>query len=284
MKTFEFLIHSNLVIALSAGSLSLASEVQLGWEPYLHPYLAVVFFATLADYNYHRIISLIYKPKAVLISKYTWASGHLLFLKILLVFSCTGLLISLFFAGGRNLFFLTPLAAFTLIYSLPSGIKYARYLQIKRIPGIKTLLLAIVWSSVTVFLPVINSEFTASPFQILILFAQRLTFIFAIAIPFDIRDIEYDSKNGIKTIPVIFGEKAALLISGFALLLSLAFAFISYSENQTDFVFMGYLISIIVSGIAIFSKRLQSKKYYHHGILDGSVLLHGALLIICFYF
>jgi len=283
LKFFEFLINSNLFIALSAVTLTVASQVHFGWEPRLHPYLAVVFFATLADYNFHRIISFSSRSIAVISSKYTWAARHIPLIRMILAGSCIGLLLSLFFVTYRNLIFLAPLAAVTLIYSVSNNNKYLGNLHIKQIPGIKTLLLALVWSAVTIFLPVINTANTESNLQIMILFAQRFSFIFAIAIPFDIRDMDCDSKNGIKTIPMIFGEAGALRISGFALLLSLAFALFSYSENQALPQLAGYLISIIFAGIVIFSKKLLSKRYYYHGILDGSILVQGILMIISYY-
>ena len=44
------------------------------------------------------------------------------------------------------------------------------------------------------------------------MFVHRLCFVFAITIPFDIRDLKYDSLQ-LKTIPTIFGEEKARYIA-----------------------------------------------------------------------
>ena len=48
---------------------------------------------------------------------------------------------------------------------------------------------------------------------------ERFLFVFAITIPFDIRDMEIDIKEGLKTIPVIMGKKKAMMIANILLVL-----------------------------------------------------------------
>jgi 4-hydroxybenzoate polyprenyltransferase len=47
--------------------------------------------------------------------------------------------------------------------------------------------------------------------DITLMIAKRFLFIFALAIPFDIRDLFSDRQAGLKTIPVAWGEKNAYL-------------------------------------------------------------------------
>ena len=82
---------------------------------------------------------------------------------------------------------------------------------------------------------------------------SRFLFVFAITIPFDIRDVKYDHLK-LKTIPIIVGitkAKAIAIIAIFALQLVSNYQFHNYNLN------FGYFIAIILS--CIFSSILISK-------------------------
>ena len=56
MKSFSFLIDSNIYISFAASMLAFETQIQLGMKPQLHPYVFIIFFATLFEYNIHRLI------------------------------------------------------------------------------------------------------------------------------------------------------------------------------------------------------------------------------------
>jgi 4-hydroxybenzoate polyprenyltransferase len=147
----------------------------------------------------------------------------------------------------------------------------------------KTFLIAVVWTGATVMIPVFFENKPFDHLQIMLLFAERFTFIFAIAIPFDIRDMETDSLASIRTIPIVYGEKKALNISNVALLLSLSIASFHYLDMKMVFILPAYVFSIITTFILINTKAIKNMAFYHHGILDGSILLHGLLIFVSFY-
>jgi 4-hydroxybenzoate polyprenyltransferase len=152
-----------------------------------------------------------------------------------------------------------------------------------QITGLKTILIALVWSVATVYVPVLQSMDSPDNFQTLFIFTERFAFIFAIAIPFDIRDMGDDTRNGIKTIPLAFGEKSALRITNIALLLCALIASVHYVVTDLAFIIPAFLFSILCTAYFINQKPLQTTLYYYHGILDGSILLHGILITLSFY-
>ncbi len=136
---------------------------------------------------------------------------------------------------------------------------------------------------VTLYLPVLQLETVFDPVTILLLFAERFAFIFAIAIPFDIRDMETDSRQGVKSFPIVFGSYKAEHISYFALSLSAIVSIINFYLSGLAFVFLSCIISILFSFFAINSKKLRLISFYYHGILDGCLVLYGALICLGFY-
>ncbi|MEI8046170.1 MAG: UbiA family prenyltransferase [Bacteroidota bacterium] len=283
MKVFRFLVHSNIFIAFGAVSLAMATRVQLGLKPRFDVSLSIIFFATIFDYNLHRFVTVYKNPEAKLSEKNIWSIDHWGILKMLLILSISGLIVSLLFAENRFLFALIPLGLLSFLYSVSLPGKGRNSLLFKQIPGIKTLLIALVWSAATVLLPLMQGENVFSQNQILIILAERFTFFFAIAIPFDIRDIKSDRVTGIKTIPIALGEIKALQISNLVLILFMAIASIHYWNNQTPQIIAFFLVTGTATIFVINSKKLQSISYYYHGILDGCILLFGILLCLSYF-
>ena len=284
MKALSFIIHSNILIALAALALTLATQVQLGLEPRPHLYLALIFLATLFDYNLHRYLTIYNKHEAFKIEKLKWASEHLNTFGALIILSFGGLVVVLFFLKTEVLYLLVPLALLSFLYSFPFPGKQKRNFRLLKIPGMKTFLVAFVWTGATVLVPVFFDDQSFDNLATILLFAERFTFIFAIAIPFDIRDMQTDALASLKTIPIAYGEKNAVKLSNSALLLSFSIATFHYVDAKLLFILPAYLFSIACTFLFINNKALKNVSFYHHGILDGSIILQGILIFLSYYF
>ena len=283
MKVLRFLINSNIYIALAAVSLALATEVQLGMHPRFQIYFVVVFFATLFDYNAHRFIAVYNKPEAIHMEKLQWAAENLGIVKTLLIIAASGLVISLVFVSYKTLLVLALLALLSFLYSNPFHGVHEKRFRMLSVPASKTLLIAFVWTVATVLIPLLQSGYTGNFTSVILLFAERFFFIFAIAIPFDIRDMKTDALKEIKSIPVLFGEKRALLICNSVMSLSVAIACIHYLTASMLFILPAFIISAGLTLIFINSPKLKRFPLYYHGILDGSIILHGLLISLSFF-
>jgi len=283
VKVLGFIIHSNILIALSALALTLATQVQLGMEPRAHVYLAVIFLATLFNYNLHRYLTFYRNPNADKNDKLKWVKEHLNTFVALILLSFGGLVVVLFYVKPEILYLLVLLAILSFLYSFSFPGKHKRNFRLLKIPGMKTFLIAFVWTGATVLIPVLSEDKSFGHLQIILLFAERFTFIFAIAIPFDIRDMETDAQASLSTIPIVYGEKNALNISNVALLLSLSIAIFHYLDMKMAFILPAYTLSIVTVFIFTNTKAIKDMPFYHHGILDGSILLHGLLISLSFF-
>lgn len=284
MKILSFIINTNIFLALAAVALSLATQVQLGMSPQFHAYLLVVFFSTLFDYNMHRFIFVYNKPEAFQIEKYKWDANNLNLLKILIISSFTGLGITLIFVRKEVLFIMAPLAFLSFLYSIPSLRRNKNRSGLLGLTSMKTLIIAFIWAAATVFIPVFQEGDTFTYSTLMLVFAERFAFIFAIAIPFDIRDTKPDALAGRKTIPIALGESAALKISNMALFVSTGIALFHYLGSNLAFIIPAYLLSMVCTFIFIHNKALKRLKFYYHGILDGCIFLVGVLIFLSYYF
>ncbi|MGZ3885592.1 MAG: UbiA family prenyltransferase [Bacteroidia bacterium] len=283
MRLLHFLIETNIFISLAAVLLTLETQIQLGMEPQLHPYLFIIFFATLFEYNVHRFITAITNPEALDSDKHVWVKTHLKGFYTLVAFSVSGFLISALFAKKDVLLTLAPIGVITLFYSLPVFKKEKIIFRLREIPVLKIFLISFVWSASTILLPIIQSGRSYHVMHILEMLVERFIFVFAITLPFDIRDMSADTGSGLKTIPLLIGEKNTLLCSYFLLALFALIAFFHYSGTVLAFLWPALGLSAISTMVFIGSRKLRGLRYYHYGILDGTMLLQGFLACLAYY-
>ncbi|MDR6560041.1 MULTISPECIES: UbiA family prenyltransferase [unclassified Arcicella] len=278
MKIFNFLINSNIYISLAAVALTVETQLQLGMAPQWHPYLFIIFFATLFDYNLHRLVTLLTNKEALNDDKHKWLKEYLNLFYALVVFSVIGFLIAVLLAKKEVLITLAPFALITFFYSLPI-FKNQKYLfRLREIPFLKIFLISIVWSATTILLPIIQSGRHFDSQHVSIMLIERFLFVFAITIPFDIRDIHADIQSGLTTIPNFIGSKKSLVIANFLMISFLLISCFHYSNAPFQFILPAFIISGISTIFFFNIKSIQNLTFYHYGILDGTMLLQGILV------
>ena len=283
MKLLYFLINSNIFISLAAVSLTLETQVQLGMKPQFHTYLFLIFFATFFDYNLHRLITIITNKEALNNDKHKWVKQHQYLFYLLVATSVAGFLWAVIYADKKVLLTLAPIAVLTLFYSVPVFKTKKNIFRLREIPCLKIFLISFVWSASTIFLPVIQSAATHDIENIMLMLAERFLFVFAITIPFDIRDMKADARQGLKTIPLLIGKTSALIVANIVLLFFVLLCLQHYKNTALLWLNYAFLFSAVSSFIFINNKKLQAKHFYHYGILDGTLLLQGVLVLLFYY-
>jgi 4-hydroxybenzoate polyprenyltransferase len=280
---FSFLINTNIFIAVAAVLFTLETQVQLGMKPHLHPYVFIIFFATLCEYNIHRFLSILNNKNALESEKHSWVKNYLKPFYVLVVLSIIGFAIAVLLAKKTVIIALIPIAIVTLFYSLPLKGK-GNVFRLRQISILKIFLIAIVWSASTIVLPIIQTEIKYDYIHVFIMLVERFLFVFAITIPFDIRDVETDRITGLKTIPILVGEKKAILLSNAALIGFMLIAVIHYSVFTMSYLIPAFLISGLSTYYLINNEKAKNNSYYHYGLLDGTMLLQGLLVCSSYYF
>ncbi len=108
---------------------------------------------------------------------------------------------------------------------------------------------------------------------------ERALFIFAITLPFDIRDLSVDQSASLKTIPAVIGIKRTKIIAAISIFLMISLCSLLF---KMDFYNRSYLtalfISAIISYILIYFSKKGKHDYYYTGLLDGMMLLQFLLI------
>jgi 4-hydroxybenzoate polyprenyltransferase len=283
LKLIWALINSNIYISLAAVFLTIESQIQLGMKPQCHPYLFIIFFATLFEYNLHRLITVITNKEALNSDKHRWVKENLKKFYVVVIMSVAGFIFAAFLAKIDVLIAFAPIALITLFYTIPVFVNKKNIFRLREIPYLKIFLIAFVWSTSTILLPVIQSGFIFNKVHIFLMLLERFFFVFAITIPFDIRDIEADKQAGLKTIPLLFDKNKSQFISCISLIIFIVIAFYDYQDKSSWYIIIALSLSTISTYIFLSLNKIKNLTYYYYGILDGTMLLQGLLVLVFYY-
>ena len=282
-RFYYFLVNSNVYISLAAVLLTVEAQIQLGIQPEWHPYLFIIFFATMLEYNFHRLITLWVRKETLVDEKYTWLRDNITVFYGLMLFSVTGFFAALVFAKTEVIVTLLPIGLITIFYSLPIFRSDKKLFRLREISILKIFLISSIWALSTILLPVIQSDKNFDKINILLMLAERTLFVFAITIPFDIRDIESDKNAGLKTIPLLIGEKKSMQLAVFSLTLFVLLCLVHYIKTPLTYILPALIISAVTTFVFIISEKVKKTAYYHYGVLDGTMFFQGLMVVVSYY-
>ena len=275
-RLVDFLLYSNLWIAICAAAMTAQSFYLLLGEIPSSPLLGFVFCSTLVLYAMHRIIGM---SKVKAFQDQGRYAVIVQFKRHMLIYSGIAALGGIYFFFNlqrtTQLFCLLPVVI-GAAYVLPV---LQRGRRLRDFGPLKIFLIAIIWPSVTVLLPALEAGLFPN---ILIpgLFLEKVFFLLAITIPFDIRDATIDFQQGVKTLPILVGIPNAKKLGLLALVLSILMTTVLYySGIFTEGNFLALLANGLSVGILLYFFSNVKHDYFYTGMLDGTMLLQSLLVI-----
>ncbi len=287
------LIYSNIYIAAAAALLTLASAPLLAIDGPLWATPALAFFSTLAVYNFDRFGATSPEDRHQMSERHHWLQSNRLWNLGLFAASVPGIIGSVFFIQPETLLALLPLALISLGYCVPLLVGLStskktgalRRARLKEIPGLKTFFIAIVWAGATVLLPAVEAGIPLFEPEVQRAFWERWLFVFALTLPFDIRDLERDRGAGIHTIAAMLGARRTMVLSivlmaSFCAVTSLRY-FTGDASTATALAISGFitLAALLVGHHMLQNKDQRPGELYYVGWLDGALFVQAALLL-----
>ncbi len=269
-------------MALCAVAQAMVTFILIDSQP-VYPILAILFLSTLCIYNFSILLSKPSNPAKSPFKRVRWFFNYYRWMVAITIISAMLLLPLFFLVSTKSKLLLIFLSVLSFGYSLPMFTAGNQKFGLRNIPGLKLLLIGITWALSVVLLPIFEAEnishILISKSDILLLTTERFLFITAMAIPFDIRDLFQDHKLGLKTIPVVFGEKNAYLLCQILLIGYLILLFL-FRNHGFDNNFFALTITSILAGWLIFRSKFKKNEYYYFFYVDGVLILQWVLMLI----
>ena len=272
LKTLlDFYINSSIHVALSVYALSwiTLNEFQIEYDENI---LYFNFYATITGYNFVKYFGLAKFHHRRLAS---W-------LKVIQIFSFICFLALSYYALNletKTLIWIGGFGVITFLYAIPFLPKHLfldEQQNLRSISGLKIYIIALVWSGVTVLLPLLNNNYNLNC-DVVITFIQRFLFVIVLMLPFEIRDMKYDSLK-LSTIPQQIGIKQTKLIG---VLLLMLFFFLEYFKNEILANHLVILLGItFVTLMFLLISRKSRGKYYSAFWVEGIPVFWMLLLVL----
>lgn len=240
-----------------------------------------VFFSTLCSYNMQRLIRYGSEQDEVSSPRMLWFTARRKLISTITLLS-GGVSVVFFY------FLATPEAKFISVFLGFVAIGYAvRFLpgqprrSLRDVPGLKILLIGFSWAFVTVVLPALGREgiVALDTMKVPLLALERLFFIVAITIPFDIRDLKYDAANK-KTIPQRIGVAKSKALSIILLCLAGLMSLWIWQVGLTPVsVLVGTMACYGISAALVVASSETRGEYFYAAGVDGLLLLYFVMIL-----
>tara|TARA_R110002049_G_scaffold206269_1_gene376792 strand:- start:33981 stop:34814 length:834 start_codon:yes stop_codon:yes gene_type:complete len=270
-RLLNFYINSSVHVALAVFSLVWITLIEFDIA-YDNNILYFVFYASITGYNFVKYFSL--------------AKFHhrrlAIWLKWIQVLSFVCFCLTCYYAFQLHTQTLSWIAAFgllTFFYAmpfLPKRSSFDTHQNLRSIGGIKVYIIALSWMGVTVFLPLINNTY-AMDADVILVASQRFLFVLVLMLPFEIRDLQYDSLK-LGTIPQKIGLKKTKLLGVSILVLMLVLEFFKDVTSVRQIVI--FLIVLVITFVFLVFSEKHQKHYYSAFWVEGIPILWLVLLLL----
>ncbi|OIQ21932.1 hypothetical protein [Lacinutrix sp. MedPE-SW] len=269
-QLFDFYLNSSIHVALAVCALSCITLFEFNII-YDETIIYFNFFATITGYNFVKYFG---------IAKFHHRSLTNA-LKVIQVFSFLCFVLLCFYATKlplKTLFYILIFGVITFLYAIPfipKNLYIDSQQNLRDISGVKVYIIAMVWVGVTVFIPLLNNAVSLTA-DVYIVAIQRFLFVVVLMLPFEIRDLKFDSLK-LATIPQKIGVRRTKLLG---LVLLVLFFFLNYFK---DFISVKSIVTYaFVTLITLLFLTLSHKKrsYYFSSFWVESIPILWLLIIL----
>jgi 4-hydroxybenzoate polyprenyltransferase len=239
-----------------------------------------VFFATFFIYNFHAFAN--YLVKDSFSSFFHLLDNRVSVIqRLCVVTGFAGTVITFLFISTSGKMICLLLGILTLSYTLPIFKIKGKQTRLREISYIKILTISLTWALVTVVLPIMNNQHQIPASLYFLVFFERVLFVYAITLPFEIRDMEQEMRFGVRTIPAIHGIENSkrlgyLLLIIFSLLSLLHNYYYSHDRN----IATPLILSAITAGVLIYFTNEKRNQWYYKGWIDGTMFFQFLFVIL----
>lgn len=273
---YRWVVYGNIWVSIGALAMYICTVILANLDFRVDVGL-VVFFSTLAIYNFHRIFRLdkLYTEKRT--PRQQWIIEHARALWLITIASSLIVGINVYHLYSKAfLISAFPALVVVLLYVTPIYSNEKNVFRLRDLPFLKLFLVAFTWAYVTHVFPLVveyrNFDFIRSP-GFIFMFGQRLLFIFAITVPFDFRDLQIDLANGLKTFANQMGVEHAKKISLLCLALFALLAMSSFRIGDYKLVEMNALVlSAMFTGWLIHLSNEHQPEWFFVFLLEGTMI------------
>lgn len=248
-RWLQFYLNASCHVAFAVVSLTIITFVEFSIA-FNTAVLGFVFFSTIAAYNFVKYIGI---DKA----HFTNRTSNLHLIILLTIVSCLLSFYWMTFLKLEALAVILISGLITWFYAFPKSpfrLFSINLVNLRMIPGIKVYLVALVWTLITILLPLVQAGEELNAKSVLALL-QRWLLVVVLMLPFEIRDLQFDALK-LQTIPQQLGVTITKLL-GFVMII--AIALLEYFKFREPSVYtLSLLLFLMTAAVVVFYSKRES--------------------------
>ncbi|MBK7568606.1 MAG: UbiA family prenyltransferase [Bacteroidetes bacterium] len=277
----NWVFYGNIMIAVCAMCFTLQAYYLLRIEPIFDILILMSGVSTLFTYLLIRIAAVSriknYQPEP----RWDFFLRQMFWMRLLTILSATATIILYFLLPRSVQIILLIPGLISLLYGIT--IKFnGKQIKLRDLGFVKIFLIAMVWAFAGSYLPAINAGENVYSLSVLMLFLANFFYIFAITLPFDIKDMTIDAMNNVRTLPTKLGVRSTIYLCYILLLISGIFHWYLQEVilKTTNGNTMAIALSLIATGVAIKFTQRKNNDTAYFGLLDGMIILQFLLVLL----
>jgi 4-hydroxybenzoate polyprenyltransferase len=275
---FIHFVYGNWWVGLGAAALAQLSWFELTGNYFQSSLFAFILGGTAVVYNLNMLSGLReLRASQTTSPRHHWCMAHEQAMKAHLAVGAILALGSFPFLSHAVWIILLPAVGLSLLYVFPIVNKK----KLREFGIWKIFMIATVWAVVTVILPAVSIPNFQFSWELSAMILERWLFIFALTIPFDIRDIENDRAKGIQTIPLKIGYRQSIVVAIFSLVAFAVLAGFRLQFTGQTSSSVVYACVTLVSMVLISKANPNRSDLYFTCFIDGMMLLLAGSVFAC---
>lgn len=249
----DFYINSSVHVALAVCALSWITLIQFGLE-FDRNIIFFTFFASITGYNFVKFFGIARFHHRRLTNRLKW-------IQIVSLFCFIGMLIYFFKLQKTTMIYVGAFGLVTFLYAvpiIPKRLFIDQHKNLRSISGLKIYIIALVWTGVSVLLPLIDKGIDLTT-TIWITCLQRFLIVIVLMLPFEIRDLNFDSLK-LSTVPQKIGITGTK-VAGVCLLISVLVTEMFVTRNYEYSLELHGVFIALLAVFLLLSFQQQSKYY-----------------------
>ena len=246
---------------------------------------AFTFFATIFLYNFQRAVKFSAEKQRIA-GRNHWMFRNRRAIWLWVIVSGLVAFFLLWQLPARDWAVLALAGALSVAYVTPVFYWQRKRLDLREIPGLKLPLIAITWVITGIIFPLVHHEAMSwlSLNALSVVAGEKLLFIAAITIPFDIRDLPYDRPQ-MRTIPQLIGARKATVVAITLALLAACLCIYQLILSLIQPMQLAVLISsYFITILLLFLSFRKQEELYYTGWLDATIFIQAFSFILVSYY
>jgi 4-hydroxybenzoate polyprenyltransferase len=236
----------------------------------------LVFFSTLTVYNLSVLslnLSITGNDRPSRIS----FTGERLNLTLISI-SVPAILLLLPSCNFQQAFIFLLVSLMALLYMMPVTINRQQLPAVRRHWLVKNILLALIWAVATVIIPLSGNSAIGWETETGWMLVRNFFFIYALTVIYDLRDLNTDSREGMKTLAMVAGKQGARIIALLALIIVVVLAFAD--ESTGSGIRWSLTLSSLAAALVVIMSGPPRERSFYTWAVDGMMALQAILVII----